>query len=176
MPRTTKPCPACKEVVSYRKADDVCLECQKLISEAREQRERLNAKGAGKMDAVAIPKAAHWLQTIYYANRGEYKLQRAFLALAVAIGEKNSAKQDWNEIQPLIEKQDSVNVGSGADLFRFKPGVLKAFRAVYAQVIEDTYFAYRDGKEAGQNLLRGLASGDMTVKEFNRRAGHKDDE
>lgn len=177
---TSKPCPGCGQVDPYRPAASVCRACRdaldrdKALLAARKAQE-------GKV-LTRMPHAPHALPYIQYAFEFKSAFQESFSLLAAAAGEVVPAAHayeltDTEQAGVLVpEHNKGMNVGGYSlhpNFLLIDPGALEALRAVYASVVNIARVAHADGLADGRSLLTGLASGEITVKEFNERSIEK---
>lgn len=188
---TTKPCPGCKEVYRDRKADEVCDSCKRLIQEALKQRE-LDAKE--KEDGVALFQVPWFWPDFYQAagvsvggRRGVdeafNQVQKAFADALIGVGEhmvcgdflprpglrRGDSPEYWQQRRGEVifpEKMAGRTNGARSLLKARRSSVEKivaldtAVRQALGEVAKSAY-------ENGHSLLAGLASGKMSVQDFN---------
>ncbi len=165
MARTRKPCPACKQVSPVRPAADVCSKCKKLITEALARREEL------KQDKELVPtrlgQAAHWNDTYYYRGRRDDidKTARAIYLLAKELTVKDPEfRADYGE-PGILGKVE----GYGESCVLVDKKIGKLLKELNESIHALVRGAYAEGKDDGRNLLMGLQSGELSMKDFNRR-------
>jgi hypothetical protein len=159
MPKTKKPCPACKNVEPSRGADEICYRCEDLLKTARllsEQQER-------EFPAVRlVPEQPHWLPRIW-RSEADREAQEAFLAVCRMIG-KHLPKQ---HAKPLISKQES-SWSSDTNIYAFQEGIPEMLDRLYNALTKIPDAAYREGKRDGRNLLVRIAEGELSIEDINK--------
>lgn len=172
---TRKACPGCKEDCRYkpRPVDGVCSECRKLLDREREN-EQLKALKKEGLKPYYFPERGYALPYIRH-DKFEHPLQDAFYALAkeIAVPDPDEGrKHHWysDGVPELVEylQRDSRSWGGTA---MFRPRVAARFRTLFNAIRDSLEFAYSEGRDDGSNLLRRLASGDVSVVEFDERTG-----
>lgn len=168
MTRTRKPCPACGEVCQFRPAAEVCGGCKGLLKDGDKYRKL--AKQA-KNKPYGIPQSAHSLPYIKYASRGfgddvdhQRNFQQALFSLLGDIGGPLPTNAPWNE-KPLLVGYSREYSGSATVMLR--TSVADLLRDMYEAVQGMTVHAYNEGHSRGSNMMMGLASGEVSVNDFN---------
>lgn len=165
--RCKKPCPGCGEVDKYRSADKVCSDCHHLIKEALEARE--HRKADKTMEARKLPFAAHGLPYIHYMKDGHFGdnygrlVVNGLYELCKLFGEPAGGEAGY-DTPPVIAAQES---GYEWEIRRFPVGFSKVVEELYTNIVNGAEAGYRDGYRDGQNLLAGLAKGEVSIDKFN---------
>jgi hypothetical protein len=169
MGRTRKPCPGCKKVYSGRVPDDVCFDCKRVLEIGRERLAEIKAASA----AVSVPEQSHWLPYLHNVNDSglvdEYRKALLTLVRVTAsyfgkhvgggdTGQLFRGSQGSNQLALLTQPQ--------IDALREMVDVVK--RAVKA--------ANQSGIEEGQSFIVGLASGTVSINEFNQATMGEDND
>lgn len=158
-----EPCDGCGRTDQYRRKDQICYDCKKILEEAWEIAE-LKQNPKGKV-TVYVPQASHWLK--YIRHPGTENDPRGPLhRLALSIGEILPAHPQV-EIEELEGKDCSR---SSCYAVTMPADALTALREVIASLEECVKAAYKEGHREGRDLLRSLAKGKTTVKQFNNDA------
>lgn len=174
MPGTYKPCPGCREK-GYRRADSVCDPCKELLRLGL----GVKAEAESKTEPSILYRLPSEWPNIYYPSDSDSepdlhgKLHTAFLALAQA-----ALRRAKTQIKPYDEKvQELPPEGGNVRYFstyderasvwtgsaRIAAAITKLDTVVRAAVLD----AYRTGERSGQNLLKQIASGTVTIAELN---------
>lgn len=182
MGRMTKPCPGCKVVHEYRTSTDVCHDCSQLLLDGkllRKEREELAKKKENVL--VLVPQQPHWLPHVY--DNGNV-VQKAFHELGQAVGVPITEKDYENSINgfagargPHVTRDDAKllvgeaaagHYGSSDDVYAFTKRAHAAIVALWQAVKEWGDSRNAQGRKEGSNLLVGLATGEYSVKDFNK--------
>lgn len=166
MSRTRKPCPGCGERVWDREKDKVCSGCQKILDEYGDMvnRVRKPARGLAK---VALPWAPHALP--YIPNASDYfakiehgrDFQRAFFELAGLLA-KDSTGEHVDKAEWLVP----VREASQDKVITMPHEVVAELRKLYDATIGISEQAYREGHRDGRNIVTGLCTGSLSVKDL----------
>lgn len=201
MSRTRKPCPGCGEIDRYRPATEVCESCRELMDAGREFHERLRAEaetGERRAYGVAPVTRDHDWPRIFagggFSNDPARAFARAFSRLVRLIGEEIPTKlvpQDKHDVingrwemthkaeraarrlVPALAQSDAGR-GSLSECVLLLPEVARALSDLYASANAIAVRSQRDGEERGYSILTGLATGRLSVGEFNE-ATHQAD-
>jgi hypothetical protein len=164
---TRKPCQGCGEVSYTRKADELCANCQILIQEAKN--ERLKRSQIPETQCYTMPWRWYALPHIpyYQTTFGETqdtkdKIQTTFFSLLELSGVRS---HEHGQVY-LIEGSGSANRQEGC---RMKVAVREDLNTLYHLIVMLSKEAYAEGKKDGQRLLTQLASGEMSINDFNER-------
>jgi hypothetical protein len=167
-------CPACHEKPDYgrRPVDGICRDCAIAIARARaakeEQQERQNQ--GGKV-AVWFPWAAHALPHLSHDKGSTFDARDStrdrFFALALAVSEPAG---EGNTDRTLVDYKPRAfdNSPSRGKVRVLAPMVADALRALYQSILELSENAHAEGERRGRRLLFGLATGDVSVNDFNK--------
>ncbi|HUT91736.1 MAG TPA: hypothetical protein VMY37_19710 [Thermoguttaceae bacterium] len=161
MARTRKPCPGCGEVYAYRKADEICTNCKHLIC-AGKLLKRQQQRKFGRQ--YLLPKAGC---NFPYIRNSERELMRsfqdAFFAIAVALSVEPANSQYTTE---AVIPQSEASYGCSNCVY-LESAMRDSLREIYASVQAIVDGAYRDGKRAGQDFVRGLCDGSVSLAKLN---------
>ena len=174
---TKKPCPGCGKVYGNRAADEVCWQCRRKIDgfdamsvETEELRRRV--EGAGRATEpvnVASPwfnfprGGAGWVET-------PLALRQAVTALVVELAKPLSTGKAGNGRHlPRLHVFDHSETLRGACFVpvEMTDTAVEALRTFDRLMGEALLAAEARGAEKGRSLLHQLASGDVTIHEFN---------
>ncbi len=177
MSRVKKPCPACKTTDHHRQdADSICCKCQSIFKEAREMIER-DAKVDKTEVAVSTCERAYALPNWYHlsahampSTQTNDLLQKAFFGLITSVirrevpGTIFTENKDLLPVPPL-EKGDRREWQMRAVMTKANAKAINdldaAIRSALKEVAEEAY-------EKGQNLLLGIAGGDVSMNDLNK--------
>ncbi len=157
-----KPCPGCGEVKKWRKATEVCSDCKDNIRDGRIYVELVSKPDT---ERLTIPGQSYLYPT---ADR---EFCKAFDLLIKHIGGPIVSKNCGGK-KPFT---GSAGGGWGYSSFVVKKGTADALRVVWDSVLAWANKNTAMGHRAGRSILGNLASGDMTMGDFNERAAREDD-
>ena len=177
---TKKPCPGCgKAEYPWRKTDEICRTCKKLIKEALEHRESLK-KMTGKMK-IAVGEAYHWNKGYLegdlkgpYHEFGEYDLRSMLLRLMVKLIKELSEKSyddPYTFKAAIVLKGLGLTYqydGSESQPRYIEKRVFGLLRGLDRLIRLSLKRSYENGKKEGSSLIRMLASGQTTVEKFQK--------
>lgn len=174
-----KPCEGCGLAV-MRHVGKVCPDCRTLLDDAIKARtfhaahDDMKAYGLMGMTGNII---YHWNQQFYGGfhflvepDRDVQKnLDMAFYGLVQALGKPAvGIKRDQRDGMLITSKRGS-KVQSGHDVvLLFSSGQQQAFNTLFEAIMDALESTYQSGLEKGANLLYSLASGKVTVEEYNK--------
>lgn len=169
---TYDPCPGCESTKEARPMKGVCTECRGILIHGRKARAELAERGAGEPKLYRVPEMPHWLPYLAHDTH-EHPIQNAFHALVFAVTAPNETGRNvaWTDETAMIAKpKGSTGSGSSGDVGRVaRPSVREAVNDLFQTVYEGLRLAYVEGKEDGRRLLAGLASGELSPKDFEER-------
>lgn len=172
---TTAPFPCCGAVVAHGqrpKETGLCGECAALIKEGRAARA---AREAAATSAVyAFRKVAHGLSYTSVALAGDHarELQAAFWQMGQAISTP-ATNLDYTHVAPRLLADDTKDVHQWSALVIARADQRDALSHLFSVVRACIAAAREDGKQQGRNLLHGLATGELSVSDFNERTEAK---
>lgn len=174
---TRKPCPGCGAATHPRPAESVCDQCQSdlaLAAKVHKQAEKAS------VETISIPEQSHWLPHIYHAPHtfGEPDaIQRQILNLLTIIGKASTPSRhtkavvhEWRRRQSSHGEWRTFN----SPCFEVPTGTQACMQSLYEAIATATEHAYAEGHRKGRQLLIGLATGELTVDELNKRAIHNE--
>lgn len=190
--RQSKPCPGCGATGEYRLVDQVCDDCKRVLKAARTHEQyAADLLKAGK-ELIALPASdsKHWWPSFYQGKASasnENHAARKSLAYALAelstlSGEfTHACKSEEKNAGKLTHEEYSIygagcstrecwqgrNTWSGGRLYLFNPRVAELFRIIYDAIGLSLELTDADGRRAGNNLLMELATGQLSIDEFN---------
>lgn len=162
-----KPCAGCGETPQYgREKDKVCDYCERLLEEARKAREKADRqKGA----FVALPRSIDGYSSSHerarYWEGSSEGISAAFGEMLRALAKPCSAPRGA-AVSQLFDKPDQ-SYGANVEVVEMGKDAVKAVRELDKRIRTAIDEALRKGYEDGQNLLATLASGEISMKEFN---------
>lgn len=177
---TKKPCPGCKEPNTGRELDDVCRTCRRRLNASIEQEELDEKRKSEGEELVGIP--WFWPYFAVHSNHcsGESiadNLAKAFINLVRTFGRPEPRCSDtideWNwsipvkQLFPDRQRQESAR--SKRSAVWLPSGCAKAIADLDEAVRKAIDLAYHNGKRKGQDLIGGLASGDISLNELNKK-------
>lgn len=176
MSRTKKPCPGCGEVNRYRPAAEVCHTCQEHIKLGKQAIAEAKKTGPGNV----------WVRGYHgtpYVHRGSIgwrgdpdcrdigkALGKVFKSIAVpSQGRDTAVDEDVFTLDVKIAARMRIDQGNNWHQpdFQVPAEFLDAIRELYVDLCHVTAHAYEEGKQDGRNILDGLASGEISVRELN---------
>lgn len=181
-----KPCPACGES-GYFIAERICRDCQQLLKEARDHRASVDTDPEWR--PYRIPHA-HWPIDLYrygsgqHDRRTDYKrvVELTLYNLMLAVGKdapahikrdysKPGLGQEYPDLIPSPHKHPNPSDHERtARRLLMQPAVADLIADLVRNIREYAAENYDKGYQDGQNLLVGLASGTMSVADFNQRS------
>ena len=188
--RTRKPCPGCGQVKRYRPAAEVCAECKEDLGLARTVHDRRLREASGESGKrafrVAEPGWAHSYPYVYCGQGGSdagERFRRAFDVLVTALAEPTVL----GDVPELIDEEGVTHLDRGVErlvegdrsydqgeLVLLPEAVGPALRELYAAVQGVAAEALENGCEEGRQLLVGLATGRLSVGDFNEETQQAD--
>lgn len=159
-----KPCPGCGRVSPYRPANSVCASCRTLIELGKIHKAE-RAVGEEKSDVEWICVPVDWS---FLPRFGTDELVIAIHKLMLLIGKalyQEDVRFVYNANVPHKEYG-----GHYTDTYTTNVCVPKGTRDVLSNIIEQIRVSlnksYDDGAAYGRNMVRRLADGDVSVKDF----------
>lgn len=167
MPRrgwTDKPCEGCGKT-GGRPTGENCLECQHLLTFAREviaEREQKQESGVY---------LAPWRFNYHTGDGPAYRgrIAKAMLLLLKALSEPMetfTAGDIPTLLEPLPHWQD--NHERRSERIRIRHDYAAILRELDSTILAQLDSAYTQGYERGRNLLTSLAKGELSVDDFNK--------
>lgn len=178
MGRGTKlPCPGCKAENTGRRSDGVCFACRKLLSAAAAQ-EKYDAERqvAGKK-LYQIP----WFWPHIYMHGGRSGshagdvLSKLLVEVLVSAGERSSAGDEYgsalvgltgDSLFPDVKRREKSGGCRGSVWVPVE--FADNLAALDMSIREAIDAAYESGKAEGQDLISGLASGEVSLQQLNK--------
>ncbi len=157
-----KPCPGCGEIRNYRRASEVCRQCEKDLVYARRVRQELAAGG----ETIIVSFGDRSYANEYISTRDREsgpRLQQLMFDLA----KSTSAPVDvyHAELEFLLGKDNGASMRIYASM---KSETARVINTLYRAIQEALKAEYEAGKADGHNLLMRLASGDLAMNEFDK--------
>lgn len=178
MGRTRKPCPGCGRSESYpfRDKDRICNNCKKLINEALEHQEVLKSI-TGKMK-IRVGERYYWNAGYYEGDLSNSHLQDKLLKIMVKLINESSEKDyadsyGWQApkvLKRLSDLNERNEEKEGRLIERRLFGLLRGLDRLIRLALDRSY---QNGKREGSSLIRMLASGQITIDEFQKKVERK---
>lgn len=175
MRRLTKPCPGCNTTDHRRsRTYEVCDECKRLLSFAKEELKRRNEALKEDIEIVQAPERAYALGGYY--SRGvktevsdEVKTAMHALIMSVAgpVDSVEGRKIPWGTKHRIVPSNKATD---WLRWYRMKKDTVDAILNLDAAIHRLQDAAEKGAYEEGHNLLLGLASGEKSVRDFNEEA------
>lgn len=176
-------CHGCGQVPSHwegRPKDKVCSNCQNTLKLATQfNTEQSNKNEIAK---VGIPAQPHWLPYIRSSTSrkaGKLDVRSEFWKLAILCSTPSLEDPCFNGVQRLIPippgDRPDWSPHEAKDIRLMVSSVSAQFAVLYSAIMQQLNECYEDGKERGQSLLGQLASGDLSVNDFNKMTLSKGD-
>lgn len=157
---SSKPCPGCGEVRQHRKATELCGQCQ---NEIRSGRLYLSQTEDLHLEVVNCPKRHYQ----FPSNYREFNDRFGELIEAIGIKVERGHRFSGRGVTPYAGRMGTINCGEN---YLFMPeGVGEALKNLFESVISETKKAEKKGFESGKSILGNLASGELSMKDFNDR-------
>lgn len=181
---TRKPCPGCGKTSQHlRTANTVCYGCRTLIEEAKTRRSEILAIGG--IEPVSIPKDNHQCPGYSPPEQRRLKeteqhmdeLRDAMVALGRILGWK-APQGNWTPEERRLYRHKEFGrygkwgspYGEHSKRFLVESEVIDAMVRLDNAIQRGLDHSFYEGKHRGQSLMRGLASGEFTVDDFNERS------
>jgi len=163
IPTTRKPCPVCGGTWD-RVKDKPCPTCLDWIARMRRLEESMRAE----LEPIGTPPSSNawqYIPEVDREGRSEFcEALHTIWQLATTEGAQ------WRVGMKTLKAMEDPRGYWTPKVRLAKPGLAEAVDALHASVSTMVKSAYQAGHKSGRNLLAGLASGEMTVGEFNDRA------
>jgi len=193
--RTKKPCPGCGEGGWLRDVTKVCGYCQELLDEARAGRKAILE--TGNREVVPIPDT-NYMCPAYYTGSGSSahpvmktkeqddtkELQNAMVELARVVGEiaphaerNEKHRTMYSQAKGYYSTKWSALGGMGRcpiEHYLVKTEVVDAMTRLdlaIRQIIDRSFY---EGRQDGVSIIKNLASGELSINEFNERSMGKE--
>jgi hypothetical protein len=160
---SSKPCPGCGQVKSWRPASEVCTDCKRLLKRAAWLEEQVSRLGDDEI-IVYYGSKPHWNEYISSQSNIGRDLMDSFFRLAEATTRPSLASD--STFGMLLGK---VEYGGGKYTVTTVP-IANAIRDLRDLVVKALKSEYLAGKKDGQNLLMQLANGDLSPDKFNQKS------
>lgn len=174
MKPSSKPCPGCSAKGAYRKADEVCNECKALIKEAKARRNQVAR--LRDTEPTKLPFAPHCLPLIHrfrdFGRGPDVVITHFIFDLIHLVGQEinwTAAKfppETRQHHHYLIEGPSGCDSGDST-YWLIPRGLKQMLNSLYSAIQGGSEFAYQEGKQAGHNLIMGLATGETSIDELN---------
>ena len=178
---THDPWPCCGEPPESdfgRPKEGICLECRELIEAGKEAIARQQKAGAG---TYGWCERAHWWPRYY----GDYlfddhetgeKLSDAMYEVVQAVTER-SLRTEYRQYGNMFLDCQKTHVGYQGMSSRVtaNPTVRAKLNELDKQIRAALTSTYNEGKARGQNVILGLASGQMSLRDFEKHLNDRKD-
>lgn len=161
---TNDPCHGCGEI-GMRRKDQVCVKCAALLAPARKRESEIEERGQDAAEPFFLQEKAYALPYIGHCERDP--VLQAFFDLSMLVSEPTSL---WPESSKSVWPFSGRDRGDWAVPRLVRPLVAAALRALFSAVRTALDEAHAKGHQQGRDLLRRLASGEMTADDFNNQA------
>lgn len=162
-----KPCPGCGEVRSNRRASEVCRHCEKDLAYARRVRQELAA--AGEAIIVSFGDRDYANEYIYTRDRESGPRLRE-LMFRLAKSTSVPVNVYHADVENLLGKDDGPSMRVYASM---KTETARVIPMLYKAIQEALRAEYEAGKADGHSLLMQLASGDLSISDFDDKVLRK---
>lgn len=177
--KTKTPCPGCGEVYPNRHPNELCPHCRRQLDETIPMLKTAIKKLSQNRDRVAFGEVYHWNR--YYrcpVTRSKYHtlmngddnsalLRKALFDLAEKITVVDGVHTD-KPLFPLGDPKDNFHMYN-AIIGTMPAGAAQAFRTLVDLLQPIINDAFEAGKEDGASLLLSLASGDISMNDFDKQ-------
>lgn len=159
---SSKPCPGCEKTETSRPAKEVCRHCKNLLKHAAWMEAQMS-KLADDEIVVRYGKRANWNEYIYSHSDEGRKLMDIFQRIAMA-GSMPSVmfSAEFN----LLGETEGAGAAQYAKMTR---PLAEAIRDLRIAVCEALKAEYQAGKKDGHSFVMRLASGDLSINEFDKK-------
>lgn len=197
---TRKPCPGCHQPPPWgtywkRPADSVCAACQAYLEWAKQQRSKTVQPN---LVEVAVPplESVHCWPRFYCGLAGSHtevreRLEQLLATLFCQLSEEvgvldfvsgmtvdgvpeyllNKGVRDGGlEWRMFLKRFGDRPIQNASVIRLIRPDVAQTFRDLYDAIADALIETHADSTTEGRNLLLQLASGGITMEDFNRRA------
>jgi hypothetical protein len=155
-----KPCPGCGEIRSNRRASEVCRHCKEDLAYARRVRQDLAA--AGETIIVSFGDRDYANEYIYTRDtESGHRLRRLMFELAKSVSVP--ANVYHADVKNLLGEDDGASMRVYASM---KTETARVIPILYKAIQEALRSEYEAGKADGHSLLMQLASGDLSISDF----------
>ena len=162
-----RPCPGCRE--EHRNpVGTLCAQCRADLKRgARSRQEQEEALKAGNLEVARIGRAFAYASDMIHPDFGEIRAHDVLDAL-IALANLPAGSDHGFTASDLHRSDVSTFPDHSAHrVVLVTPVQRRALETVLGYIVQQTKAAYTDGFERGRNLLVKLASGELTVEQFN---------
>lgn len=159
---SSKPCPGCGKVKSWRPAKEVCKDCKNLLARAEWMEEKMSELGDDEI-IVVYGKRAHWNEYIFSHSGDGRKLMDIFQRVAMAASVPSSVMSPEFS---LLGKTEGMGAVEYAKMTRLLAEAIRDLRIAIGEALKAEYQA---GKKDGHSFVKRLASGDLSINEFDKK-------
>ena len=172
---TTKACPGCGEE-GIRDANAVCMHCKQLLQEAKAARARQEQET--EYQVYAVPETFPWYHapaqntTQQELRRIEEQLRVLMQTLTYAIGIPAVGTKAYHPERAKLftfPKGRQLHYSFNDSQLLLKPETARVLDELDTTLQMVIVASYEEGKRDGAHLLGQLASGEITVADFNLR-------
>ena len=165
---TIKPCEGCHEP-GHRGTGELCLECQRYLKLGKEvAKQREAAAKDGSMVKIRIPSYLRGFHYGYSRQSSDltHRLEKAIFQIVETTGAKLSGYLHGEDVQELFDRkylpEDYRREG-----YLVPAAIVPVIRNLVEQIDVILKDASATGHAKGRNLLTGLATGEISVDDFN---------
>ena len=183
MGRSRKACPVCKEthILGYDTEKGCCAACLKLLEKGREYEAQLTRKDAPSKLYRCNPHGASIGYFPYCNQQVNKDLDTLKTRLHSLLSMTSEIKLGWltyeqsdiirdNPTEDITGTSSGSNFRSDYGCVKVTPEFADAMREIYQLLNRVLPAIYESGKQSGSNLLLQLASGELTVDQFNEKS------
>lgn len=147
----------------FRPAKEVCKDCKNLLKRAEWMDAQLSTLEDDEI-VIVYGKQAHWNEYISSHSGDGRKLMDIFQRIALAASASTSTHTaEFN----LLGKTEGMGAVTYAKMAR---PLAEAIRDLRIAVSEALKLEYEAGKKDGLSFVRGLASGEISTKDFEKES------
>ncbi len=171
---SAKPCPGCKEMV-WHETGGVCYACKRDLDHVIEMNQRVaKLRSDGTAATYRFSTVPHWNPGIYpgpdFKDHDDYRelLRNLVVAVATEVFPQDTADRDNRQAEELLDAERNPYDNSARDTLAINPTVANAIRALDKWCRQALPAAYNAGKGHGSKVLMQLASGNLTINDFDK--------
>ncbi|MBO0794338.1 MAG: hypothetical protein J2P36_25775 [Ktedonobacteraceae bacterium] len=165
MPRTKKPCPGCGSTHG-RDVDKLCARCDRDLKQYREREKRLAEREHSSL--YRVPKGLPYYRVGKFPQQD--LISTAMTALLDALAPEGAEPPPWGDstLCPFLISRGPDIIGGGREVCYHLPAhIAQTLDQLDSAIMTSLKQARIDGRQEGSSLLDRLASGEVTVGQFN---------
>lgn len=184
-PMTSLPCPGCgkagktipggKRPLPFRGVGEVCRQCQQLIAEAKAARQRVKQADGTELLSGHDLNVPHWWPFHFGFGRADPKpcCDELRSALVGVIASVATPTPEYANLAECSFAHEGTRY-DGVLAFRVPAGFRAAVQRLYYAITDVVEKAEIDGRRQGRDILRALASGEVSIAELNKLSAEED--